>query len=150
MKVLYSLAILLMMAQTTDAQVVSGEISKSDTTGKKGHSVSISLGSDETKDSSDKIFDIHVGMVDLGYNYIDDKTNYSSAAAQNFLHVNSDVKNENLFSLREGKSINVNVYPVLVKARLVKSKRQRLYVSIGAGLQMYNFMFSVVLKIDYY
>jgi len=142
MKAVYSIAILLMLAQTASAQFVSGEISKKDSTGKKGHSVAISLGSDETKDSSDKVFDLHIGMVDLGYNYIDDKTNYNSAAAQNFLHVNSDVKNENLFSLREGKSINVNVYPVLLKARLVKSKRQRLYVSIGAGLQMYNFMFN--------
>jgi len=98
MKAVYSIAILLMLAQTASAQFVSGEISKKDSTGKKGHSVAISLGSDETKDSSDKVFDLHIGMVDLGYNYIDDKTNYNSAAAQNFLHVNSDVKNENLFS----------------------------------------------------
>jgi hypothetical protein len=142
MKVLYSLAILLMMAHTTNAQVVSGEISTCDTTGKKGHSVAISLGSDETKDTSDKVFDLHVGLLDIGFNYIDDKTNYNSAAAQNFLRVNSDVKNENLFSLREGKSINVNIYPVLLKARVVKTKRQRLYVTIGAGLQMYNFRFN--------
>jgi hypothetical protein len=142
MKILYSIAILVMMAGTARAQRVNAEISKKDSTDKKGHTVAISLGSDETKDTSDKVFDLHVGLLDIGFNYIDDKTNYNSAAAQNFLHVNSDVKNENLFSLLEGKSINVNIYPVVLKARVVKTKRQRLYVTIGAGLQMYNFRFN--------
>lgn len=137
MKLVYSIAAVLLLTLNVSAQE-----KKCDTTGKKGHTVGISLGSDETKDTSDKVFDLHVGMVDLGFNYLNDKTNYNSAAAQNFLKVNNEMKNENLFSLREGKSVNVNVYPVMLKARVLKAKGQRVYITLGAGLQMYNFMFN--------
>lgn len=116
--------------------------SATDSAKKKGHSVSISMGSEETKDTSNKIFDLHIGMLDLGFNYLNDKTNYAAPAAQNFLNVNSELRNENLFSLSEGKSINVNVFPVMLKARVLKTKRQRVYITLGAGLQMYNFRFN--------
>ena len=137
MKLVYSLAFLFLCAANASAQEKTA-----DTTKNKKHTVSVSLGSEETKDTSNKVFDLHVGMLDLGFNYLNDQTNYYSPAAQNFLHVNNDVKNENLFSLREGKSINVNIYPILLKARVVKTERQRLYVSLGAGLQIYNFRFN--------
>src|SRR5690606_40927274 len=70
-----------------------------------------------------------------------DLTDYTSAAAQHFLQVPSDLKNENLFSLRVAKSVNVNIYPVVLKYRMVKTKTQRLYASVGLGLQIYNFRF---------
>jgi len=137
MKLVYSIALLLLLGTSVSAQEKA-----QDSTKKKGHTVAVALGSDETKDTSDKVFDIHVGMLDLGFNYLDDRTNYSSPAAQSFLNVNSDVKNKNLFSLRDGKSINVNIYPIMLKARVLKSERQRLYVTLGAGLQIYNFRFN--------
>lgn len=137
MKFIYSAIALLLLCVNGKAQ----EAAK-DTADKKKHSISMTLGSEETKDTSDKIFDIHVGMLDLGFNYLDDKTDYTTAAAQNFLDVDPALKNKNLFSLREGKSINVNIYPVMLKARLLKTKRQRLYVTLGAGLQIYNFRFN--------
>jgi hypothetical protein len=137
MKCIYSIVSLLLLS------VLSyGQEKTADSTRKKGGSVSVQLGSDETRDTSDKVFDVHVGLLDLGFNYLDDKTNYASAAAQNFLQVPNEMKNENLFSLRDGKSVNVNVYPVLLKARVVKTKAQRLYVTVGVGLQMYNFRFN--------
>src|SRR5690606_4904835 len=143
MKRIYSIAALLMLAQTTMAQVeVITDLDAPDTSAKKSHSFSISVGSEETKDSSEKIFDLHIGMLDLGFNSIDDNTNYKSFAAQGFLDVNANMKNKNLFSLREGKSINVNIYPVLLKARVLKTQRQRVYVTVGAGLQIYNFRFN--------
>lgn len=137
MKPVYSITLLLLLATSVSAQEQT-----QDSTKKKGHTVAVTLGSEETKDTSDKVFDIHVGMLDIGFNYLDDRTNYNSPAAQNFLNVNSDVKNENLFSLRDGKSINVNIYPIMLKARVLKTERQRLYVTLGAGLQIYNFRFN--------
>ena len=113
-----------------------------DSSGKKSHTVSISAGSDETNDSSNKVFDLHIGLVDLGFLYLNDQTDYASTAAGSFLNVSDAVKNENLFSLREGKSIQVNVYPVLIKARVLKTAGQRVYLTAGAGLQMYNFRFN--------
>ncbi len=115
-----------------------------DSTRKKGGTFAISIGGGDEKknDTSRKIFDFSIGVFDLGFNYLNDRTDYSSAAAQNFLNVSNEMKNENLFSLREGKSINVNIYPVVLKARILNLKKQRIYVSAGAGLQIYNFRFN--------
>lgn len=126
---------LLLMAQATFAQIY-----KSDSAGRK--TISLGLGSDETTDTSTKLFDIHIGIVDLGINSFSDKTDYNSPAAQAFLQAPANLKNSNLFSLQQGKSWNVNVYPVLLKARLVKTRQQRIYTTIGIGLQMYNFRYS--------
>ena len=103
------------------------------------------VGSDSTKVKMKKVekpFEFTYAAVDLGINTIDDKTDYTSAAAQGFLNVPANIRNEQLFNLQTGKSWNVNVWPVLFKARLMKSTGQKLYVSSGIGLQMYNFRFT--------
>lgn len=110
---------------------------KSDSSKKK--SITISMGSDM---NDDKQFSFEFGMVDLGVNILQDNTDYSSPAAQAFLQVPSNLKNENLFSLRNSKSINVNVYPLMAKWRVVHSRAQRIYLAAGVGLQMYNFRFN--------
>lgn len=120
---------------------------------KKKKKTTISIGSDMVKitksDSAgvdmtkeDKTFAIEIGMVDVGINGLRDQTNYTSPEALAFLHVPADRQNENLFSLKNSKSINVNVYPILAKLRLVKTDRQKIYLSTGIGLQMYNFRFN--------
>jgi len=96
---------------------------------------------DSTK-KKDKDLKFRFAILDLGINYINDKTDYSSAAAQNFLNVDPSYKNESLFSLREGKSINVNIYPVMAAYRLMNHKKQKIFVSSGIGLQIYNFRFN--------
>lgn len=126
---------LLLVAQATTAQIYN-----KDSAGRS--SISLNIGSEESNDTSTKLFDIHIGVVDLGINNFNDQTDYNSPAAQAFLQVPASQKNSNLFSLREGKSWNVNVYPVLLKARLVKTQKQRVYASIGIGVQMYNFRYS--------
>jgi hypothetical protein len=105
----------------------------------KRKNITISMGSD-MKD--DKTFSIEFGMIDLGVNVLHDKTDYTSPAAQAFLKVSPELKNENLFSLRNSKSINVNIYPVLAKWRVVHTEGQRIYLTAGVGLQMYNFRFN--------
>lgn len=158
MKRIYSIAALLLLHLTALAQndkvdsakngrggtisILAGSTETDDSTKNKKR-FTLKMGHDEKKvDTSDKVFDLHIGLLDLGFNYIEDRTDYASAAAQNFLQVGDDLKNKNLFSLREGKSVNVNIYPVLIKAKLVKTKGQRLYVTLGAGLQLYNFRFN--------
>jgi hypothetical protein len=101
----------------------------------------IEIGKGKNEDD-DKAFDVHIGMLDLGINYIDDKTDYASSAVQEFLNVGPEMQNENLFSLRDAKSINVNIYPVVATYRMVNTKNQRIYLGVGIGLQMYNFRFT--------
>ena len=144
MKLIYSIAVLLLISLNALAQDTAPETD----TAKKGKkyislgSGGIKMGNKGDKDSSDKVWDVQIGMVDLGINYLQDKTNYNDPAVKNFLHVSDEMKNENLFSIREAKSINVNVYPFLLKYRPVKTANQRVYVSAGLGLQMYNFRFN--------
>lgn len=143
MKIIYSILFLLAMSNNCIAQDKTKDSTKSKTYFSIG-SGGIKFGKEKTKlkDTTDKPFEIQIGMLDLGFNYLQDKTNYTDPAVQNYLQVNQQLKNENLFSLREGKSINVNIYPILVKYRLLNTKKQRIYVAVGAGLQVYNFRFN--------
>ncbi len=142
-------------AQTNDTQPDVASSSKTDTT-KKVRRKAISIGSDGIKISTvadsatvasakheEDRFDIHFGMLDLGFIGISDNTDYTSAETQSFLQkVTPNGRNQNLFSLRGGKTINVNIYPVVAKYRLFKTERQRLYVSLAAGLQIYNLRYT--------
>lgn len=95
----------------------------------------------EPKKKEEAKFSTHWVMIDLGVNMLQDNTNYNSAAAQNYLRVNQDMQNSNLFSLINGKSINVNIWPVMFKYRLVKTDHQRIYLTTGLGMQLYNFRY---------
>ncbi len=86
-------------------------------------------------------FNISYAMVDLGVNIISDNTNYADPAVKTFLNVPANRQNKSLFDLRTGKSINVNIYPVMVKFTALKAKKQRIYISTGLGLQLYNFRY---------
>ena len=120
---------------------------KSDTAKAGGY---ISVGSGGLKVSSKRLdslnqsrkVKVHFLMLDLGFNALNDRTDYSSPAAQQYLQVGADRKNGNLFSLRQGKSINVNIWPVMFDVRLLKSRNQKISLYTGAGLQLYNFKFS--------
>jgi len=150
MKLAYLFIITVLFANAANAQ------EKTDTAKKKrSHYVNIgtngiNYGSRKEKDTTeskaddnkeDDPFSVHWGMLDLGFNSLNDKTNYNSAAAQNFLQVDPSLKNKNLFNLNQGKSINVNIYPIMTKYRLYASKHEKLYLVSGLGLQLYNFRF---------
>jgi len=81
-------------------------------------------------------------MFDLGLNAFNDQSNYGDAMAQQYLNVPAGRKNADLFSLRPGKSVNVNIWPVLINFRLMNGRRQKISFYTGAGLQLYNFRFT--------
>ncbi|MCB0698590.1 MAG: outer membrane beta-barrel protein [Chitinophagales bacterium] len=90
----------------------------------------------------EKTFSVSFGVVDIGLNSLQDKTDYTSAAAGAFLNVPNGYQNENLFDLNTGKSWNVNVYPVLASWTAHNGKKQKVVFGTGIGLQMYNFRFN--------
>ena len=108
--------------------------------------VKISLSTDgiSAEGKKDKAFGIEVFVLDLGINTLRDKTDYTTltAAQKQYLDVPADQQNANLFTLRNGKSWNVNLWPVLGKWRIVNGKNQKIYLGTGVGLQMYNFRFN--------
>lgn len=112
---------------------------------KKGDQLTIGSGGIKIKhsgDSTDKAFELQYGMLDLGLNSLQDKTNYNSPEAKQFLQVSPESQNSNLFSLRDIKSVNVNIYPIMAKFRLLKTDHQKVFISSGLGLQIYNFRFN--------
>lgn len=81
-------------------------------------------------------------MLDLGVNMLNDNTNYTDPTLASYLNVPAAKRNADLFDLRNGKSINVNIYPIMAKMPIIKTKGQRLYISTGLGLQIYNFRYA--------
>jgi hypothetical protein len=144
----YIIASLLAMicAATLQAQVTTKlPIDTAKQSKKNGTSLSVGSGGvkiTKDKDTTDHAFEVQFGMLDLGVNSLQDNTDYKSAAARNFLRVDDNYANSDLFSLRTSKSINVNIYPIMVKARLYKSACQKITLASGIGLQLYNFRFT--------
>lgn len=142
----------LLFANTIMAQEKVGEDTK-----KKKKSTTFSISNSgirfETKDSADahmndkkdkeenKRFSTSLAMVDLGVNILQDNSNYLNADVQSYLNVPDNRKNKELFNLNTGKSINVNIYPWMVKFKALKTAGQRIYISSGIGLQLYNFRY---------
>jgi hypothetical protein len=116
------------------------EISKKER-GTPGAAVTVDNDSAESKPP--KALKLQWGMVDLGFNRLDDKTTYTnSPEMMAFLGYDpTQPGSPNAFRLREGKSINVNVWPLMARLRLHDGKHQRFYFTTGIGLQMYNFRF---------
>ncbi len=153
--VIYAIAAIAMLscAQTTVAQEKKEE--------KKKRSVSISKEGVKIKsnDSSKTIInktddenESHNGkdkpkfksnymMLDLGLNLMQDNTNYADPTVQALLNVPANRQNESLFNQRASKSINVNIYPWMLKFAALRTKNQRIYISTGIGLQLYNFRY---------
>ncbi len=104
----------------------------------------VSLSKKTREERADAKFLVTYGMVDLGFNRLDDKTNYSSSSSSlNDLYNPSPgtTPSSAPFKLNEGKSINVNVWIANTRLRLADGENQKLFFTSGIGLQMYNFRF---------
>lgn len=80
-------------------------------------------------------------MLDVGINFLNDETIYSDPKVQGYLAgVPAAKRDASIFDLKT-KSVNVNIYPLMVKFLAVKTHGQRLYISSGIGFQVYNFRY---------
>lgn len=77
------------------------------------------------------------GLVDLGLNFIQDQSVYGAGNAL----TNKYGVQEDWFDLRNGRSWNVNIYPVMVSYKMVKQKKFEINLYSGIGLQIYNFRY---------
>lgn len=144
MKLIYSL----LAATLLSGAAIAQETEKETTEKKESKGMSINIGPDDIsiekcgQKKEEKSFQVEYVMFDLGINSIHDKTDYTAPVTRNFLKVEDNIKNEYLFNQRTAKAINVNIYPVMAKGRLLKTNNQKIYLSFGAGLQIYNFRFT--------
>jgi hypothetical protein len=86
-------------------------------------------------------FTSSVCMLDLGINKLIDNSDYTSPAVTSYLRVPAVQQNKSLFDMKPSKSININIYPWMIKFKALKTHGQRIYISSGIGLQFYNFRY---------
>ncbi len=75
-------------------------------------------------------------ILDLGFSNVNDQTNYSSPAAQAFFPGGTGSKEQ--MSLRNGRSINVNVWFFMQRVNLIKHVVNLKY---GLGVEMNNYSY---------
>jgi hypothetical protein len=125
-------------------EITDGKDGKDGKDGNEGTRIVISSSGVAVNNS--KAFEKKVGfqylMLDLGVNALNDRTDYQSTAVKEYLQTPAEQQNANLYSLRMSKSINVNIWPVIVKFNLASTASQKVYFYSGAGMQFYNFRFN--------
>jgi Outer membrane protein beta-barrel domain len=85
-------------------------------------------------------------IVDLGFSNVNDQTNYSSAATQTFMQGVNGGGNSNTLNLRNGKSINVNVWFFMQRVNLIKHV---LNLKYGLGIEMNNYRYENNIRYGY-
>ena len=78
-------------------------------------------------------------ILDLGMARFDDQTNYSSAAIQNPLTGFAPGSDKDWFKLRNGKSVNVNIWFFMQRLNVIKNVVNLKY---GMGLELNNYRYS--------
>src|SRR5579875_2437122 len=73
-------------------------------------------------------------VIDVGFANVRDETNYASAATQQF----APGSNSDRFNLRNGKSVNVNLWLFMQRLNLVK---HYLNLKYGLGVELNNYRF---------
>lgn len=79
-------------------------------------------------------------IVDLGISQFNDKTNYTQSIAQGYLGAGA---NRKWFDLRNGKSINVNIWFFIQRLNMIK---QVVNLKYGLGIELNNYRYSENIK----
>lgn len=110
-----------------------------------GNMIIIRSGKDRDRsyyDSSGRVFRSYKknvttnwGIVDLGFNQVNDQTNYAQAIAQGYLPAGAT---EELFEQRNFKSTNVNIWIFMQRLNMIKHVVNLKY---GLGLELNNYKY---------
>lgn len=78
---------------------------------------------------------------DLGFDNYIDKSAYGTPEVNDFVHQGAGQQQATagMFSLRQGKSVNVNIWPILLKANLIDHS---LWFKTGIGIEMNNYRYT--------
>ncbi len=110
----------------------------SDDNGNTNINISINPG-DNTYKKKHNTISTNWLILDLGFANLRDKTDYGSAAANNYLHANGGAAfTKDDMKLNTGKSSNVNIWLFMQKLNV---SHQVLNLKYGLGLEMYNYRY---------
>lgn len=131
------------MAQTDTVKISTGDtirvgsmiiIKKADG---KGGSNNISI--NKRKEYKKSNVKTNWWILDLGMSRFDDQTNYSAAAIQDLTTGFAPGANKDWFKLRNGKSVNVNIWFFMQRLNVIKNVVNLKY---GLGLELNNYRYS--------
>jgi hypothetical protein len=118
-------------------------LKKEDSTQKKH--VTVAMGNNRNRRNSN--VSTAGWVIDLGFANWDDKTNYATATADNYIvnRPGSPDLAENDFKLKAVKSVNVNIWFFMQRLNLIKH-----YVNLkyGLGLELNNYRFKTALSLN--
>lgn len=147
MRKFYFLAAALCLYASTYAQTDSTKKERTADTIRVGSMIIIKRGSSHKNDNDGSAVEIthkrvnkpsnvrtNWGVFDIGFNNYRDNTMYSSAAAQQF----APGGNEDWFNLRNGKSVNINIWFFMQRLNAVK---QVVNIVYGLGLELNNYRY---------
>ena len=144
--VLFTTQQVLAQESQSDTIIVGGMtiIKKKDESGNSKPEVKIKWKEDEDNDKSasskkNKNISTNWWVLDLGLSQFTDRTDYASAAIQNPVTGIAPGATKDWLKLRNGKSINVNLWMFMSKLNLINHVVNLKY---GFGLEMNNYRFS--------
>lgn len=76
---------------------------------------------------------------DLGWNNFTDRSAYGTPEVNDFVKLDGHEATPDLFSLRNGKSVNVNIWPIWMKVNLLN---HYLSLKTGFGIEMNNYRYT--------
>lgn len=159
MKRIFTLALALCALTTLSAQVDTVKTTKVDTIN-VGGMIIIKDPNEKVEDSrsereisipgrrSSKTSNISTNwwVLDFGWNNIHDETNYTDAAGSGYLQPNGRAFIDDDFTLKSGKSVNVNIWIFMQRLNVIKHVVNLKY---GLGLELYNFRYKNSSQISY-
>ncbi|HEX5553345.1 MAG TPA: outer membrane beta-barrel protein [Chitinophagaceae bacterium] len=103
--------------------------------------VSVVIGRKKSKKKKIKNVDLSWLNFDFGFNNYSDRSDYGSPEVNDFAPANpgDPEATSSVFSLRGGKSVNVNIWPVIANVNIVQHK---LNLITGIGIVMNNYRYS--------
>jgi hypothetical protein len=75
-------------------------------------------------------------ILDFGFNQVNDQTNYAQAIANGFLPAGAT---SDWFNQRNGKSVNVNIWPFMQRLNLIKHV---VNLNYGIGIELNNYRYT--------
>lgn len=160
---LFTLAALLFLCTVANAQSDTGKVSKPSDTIRIGNIIITKDGNKGDEGDEGKKKGTHItmgrnrhrklsnvstnwGIVDLGFANYADETNYNSTGSYLYNRAGAAPLGENDFKLREGKSVNVNIWFFMQRLNLVK---QHVNLKYGLGLELNNYRYKSGSAISY-
>lgn len=114
--------------------------------GKNEGGVSVKRKSDDGARKKKKNVSTNWWIVDLGFANYNDNTNYANAGSYLVNRPGYPALDKNDFKLRNGKSVNVNIWFFMQRLNLVK---HHVHLKYGLGLELNNYRFKSASSLNY-